>query len=106
MYFQGVHEFAAALMKLMGQSNNPPEDVAELQKISQETMALMLKRAFGLEEIPQLEIGKVRYLASLVSSNMQNEEFLNQAERLYKEKIEAAGILIKSQYQVIFVRIR
>ena len=88
---KGVQDFAAALMHLMAASGQDHPDVSELQKVSQETMNLMLRRAFGITEIPQLPIEKVRHLAALVSSNMQDETFLNQAERLYKEKTAYAG---------------
>ena len=88
---KGVQDFAAALMHLMAKSGKDQPEVSELQKVSQETMSLMLRRAFGITSIPQLPVEKVRHLAALVSSNMQDETFLDQAERLYKEKMSYAG---------------
>jgi hypothetical protein len=79
------------LLKLVASKQPQDPEIIELRTVEDEALQCMLNKAFGIKQLPKLDIGKIRYLASLISSSMQDEAFLGQAEYQYKKKLQERG---------------
>jgi len=88
---RGIQDFQGALMNLMQTVDLNGLDVQDLQKASEETMQVMLKRAFGIERMPSLELSRVQNLSARLAAKMQEPAFLDMAENLYKSRMAEIG---------------
>mmetsp|Transcript_8636 Transcript_8636/g.9838 ORF Transcript_8636/g.9838 Transcript_8636/m.9838 type:complete len:311 (-) Transcript_8636:358-1290(-) len=94
---KGIQDFQGALMKLMQTVDPESTAVKDLKTASEDTMHVMLKRAFGIDHLPSLTIPQVQNLTSRISSYMQEPSFLEMAEKLYKERMAETSDPMKQQ---------
>jgi hypothetical protein len=89
----GLQQFALAQQEMVQRIGTEPAEyqtalLNELQNMNKEQWSLMLHRAFGINEVPEMPIEQLRYAASRVSSNMQNPAFLGAVKDMYENELK------------------
>ena len=82
---QGLQHYTASIGQALAGMQNTPE-IKELQELSSESWALLLKSAFGVDLDGQqaISVEQVRAMAKAISQDMQGTDFLNEVESKVK----------------------
>eukprot|EP00924_Labyrinthula_sp_SR-Ha-C_P000770 augustus_masked-scaffold_7-processed-gene-3.4-mRNA-1 protein AED:1.00 eAED:1.00 QI:0/0/0/0/1/1/3/0/1344 len=86
---ESLQEFSQSLIQMvteMQRSGNVDaiDDLTDLQNISQEITRTLTSRAFGISEMPIVDLETLRGLSAKLSANLQDKDFLEQADSFGK----------------------
>ncbi|GBG29662.1 Hypothetical Protein FCC1311_058832 [Hondaea fermentalgiana] len=85
---QSIEHFARLQMQTLQGMDPNCDEIKELQKLSAETWNVLVKRSFGIKDIPELTQDQIRFAATRVSANLQDPTFLKMIEDLYNTEIK------------------